>query len=60
MTAKPIKEWTEKAPAWDQIVEHYRANPGLIIWLSNRLPALRGEIEDVPAPTAEILKQEVA
>jgi hypothetical protein len=45
-----IKEWTAKAPAWDQIIEHYRARPGLVEWLSNRMPVMRGEIEDSPAP----------
>jgi len=45
-----IKEWTEKAPSWSQIVEHYQARPGLVEWLSNRLPVMRGETEDSPAP----------
>jgi hypothetical protein len=47
-----IKEWTAKAPAWSDIVEHYRARPGRIEWLSNRFPVLRGEVEDTPEPTA--------
>ena len=55
-----IKEWTSKAPAWDQIVEYYRERSGLIQWLSNRHPVLRGEVEDTPEPTAETLKQDVA
>jgi hypothetical protein len=56
-----IKEWTTKAPSWSQIVEHYRSRPGLVLWLSNRLPVLRGEIEDTPEPGAvEILEQDVA
>jgi hypothetical protein len=41
-----IKEWKEKAPAWDQIVEYYRNRPGRVEWLSKRHPVMRGEIED--------------
>jgi hypothetical protein len=52
-----IKEWTVKAPTWDQIVEHYRNRPGHIEWLSKRHPVMRGEIEDIPEPISEILKQ---
>ncbi len=56
-----IKEPTSKAPNWDQIVDYYRARPGLVLWLSNRLPVMRGEIEDTPEPTiVEILEQDVA
>lgn len=53
-----IKEWTAKAPAWDQIVEYYRARPGRIEWLSNRFPVLRGEISDTPEP--QVLQQQAA
>jgi hypothetical protein len=42
-TAKP-------APSWDQIAEHYRARPGRIQWLADRLSVLRGEAEDTPEP----------
>jgi hypothetical protein len=52
-----IKEWTARAPAWDQIVEYYRDRPGRIEWLSNRFPVLRGEIEDMPEP---VLHQQAA
>jgi len=45
-----IMEWTAKAPTWGQIVNHYQARPGLINWLSDRMPVLRGEIEDRPVP----------
>lgn len=45
---KVVKEWKVKAPTWDQIVEHYRARPGRVQWLANRMPVLRGEIEDIP------------
>lgn len=45
-----IKEPTSKAPSWGQIVEHYQARPGLVEWLSNRLPVMRGEVEDTPVP----------
>ena len=56
-----IKEPTSKAPSWDQIVEYYRARPGLVLWLSNRLPVMRGEVEDTPEPiAAENLEQDVA
>ena len=56
-----IKEPTSKAPGWDQIVEYYRARPGLVLWLSNRMPVMRGEVEDTPAPDAvETLEREVA
>jgi hypothetical protein len=55
-----IKEWTVKAPAWDQIVDYYRERPGRIQWLANRFPVLRGEVEDTPEPTVEALKQDVA
>jgi hypothetical protein len=55
-----IKEWTAKAPAWDQIVDYYRSRPGRVLWLANRFPVLRGEIEDTPEPTVEALKQDVA
>lgn len=55
-----IKEWKSKAPAWDEIVEYYRARPGLVLWLSHRLPVLRGEIEDTPEPTVKILDEDAA
>ena len=56
-----IKEYTAKAPSWDQIVDYYRTRPGLVLWLSNRLPVMRGEVEDTPEPTAvEALEQDVA
>jgi hypothetical protein len=55
-----IKEWKEKAPSWDQIVEHYRNRPGHIEWLANRHPVMRGEIDDTPEPTVEALNQDVA
>jgi len=45
-----IKEWTAKAPPWDQIVEYYRNRSGRVVWLANRFPVLRGEIEDTPEP----------
>ncbi len=45
-TKKTIREWTVKAPTWDQIVEHYRNRPGHIEWLAKRHPVMRGEIED--------------
>ena len=49
-----IKEWTSKAPSWDAIVNHYRARPGRIEWLSKRHPVMRGEIEDTPEPNMVI------
>ena len=55
-----IKEWTAKAPDWDQIVDYYRDRPGLIQWLSNRMPVMRGEVEDTPEPTVETLKEDAA
>lgn len=55
-----IKEWKTKAPPWDQVVDYYRARPGLVLWLSNRLPVLRGEIEDTPAPTVAEILEDVA
>jgi hypothetical protein len=55
-----IKEWKTKAPAWDEIVGYYRARPGLVVWLSNRLPVLRGEIEDTPVPTDVEILEDVA
>jgi hypothetical protein len=42
-TAKP-------APSWDQIGEYYRARPGRVQWLADRLSVLRGEAEDTPEP----------
>lgn len=45
-----IKESTVKAPSWDQIVQHYRERPGLVKWLADRHPVMRGEVEDTPAP----------
>jgi hypothetical protein len=56
-----IMEWTSKAPGWNELVEYYRSRPGHMLWLSNRHPVLRGEIEDTPEPTIiEPLEQEVA
>jgi hypothetical protein len=54
-----IKEWTAKAPTWDQIIAHYRSRPGRIEWLSNRYPVLRGEVLDTPEPT-EVIQSEAA
>mgnify|MGYP001596766745 CR=1 FL=1 len=48
-----IKEWTVKAPTWDQIVEHYRNRPGHIEWLARRHPVMRGEIDDTPEVTID-------
>lgn len=55
-----IKEYTSKAPDWGQIVEYYRARPGLVLWLSNRFPVLRGEVEDTPVPDIHYHNQEAA
>ena len=56
-----IKESTCKAPSWDEIVEYYRARPGRLTWLANRLPVLRGESEDTPEPTTiETMERDVA
>ena len=52
-----IKEWTSKAPSWSQIVEHYRSRPGRVGWLSNRLPVMRGEVEDSPEPDVVIHRE---
>ena len=46
-----IKEWKEKAQPWHEIVEHYRCRPGRIQWLADRLPVMRGEIQDTPEPS---------
>ena len=48
-----IKEYTAKAPSWNEIVEYYRNRPGHIVWLANRYPVLRGEVEDAPEVTIE-------
>lgn len=52
-----IKESTKKAPTWGQIVEHYRARPGLVKWLADRHPVMRGEIEDSQAPDVTFGKE---
>lgn len=52
-----IKEWTAKAPSWDEIVLHYRDRPGRVKWLSDRFPVLRGEVEDTPEPIDPKLSQ---
>lgn len=49
-----IKEWTKPAPTFAQIVEHYRSRPGRVVWLANRYPVLRGEVEDTPEPAAVV------
>lgn len=38
------------APSWDQITEYYRARPGRVQWLADRLGVMRGEIPDSPEP----------
>lgn len=38
------------APTWDQVVDHYRARPGRIQWLADRLGVMRGDIPDTPEP----------
>lgn len=55
-----IKEWTTKAPAWSEIVDYYRARPGLVEWLSNRHPVMRGEIPDTPPPDQIAVNDEEA
>lgn len=55
-----IKEWTAKAPSWSQIVEHYRARPGRVEWLSKRLPVMRGEVEDTPEPNVVLMNEQEA
>lgn len=55
-----IKEWTTKAPSWDEIVDYYRARPGRAEWLSKRLAVMRGEIEDTPEPNVEIIHPQEA
>lgn len=55
-----IKEWTSKAPSWSTIVDHYRARPGRVEWLANRLPVMRGEVEDSPEPELVIQPEQEA
>jgi len=38
-------------------VEHYRSRPGRVGWLSNRLPVMRGEVEDSPEPDVVIHRE---
>ena len=53
-----VKEWTQKAPSWDQIVSHYKNRPGHIEWLANRHPVLRGEVSESPQAQPEVIQNE--
>jgi hypothetical protein len=38
------------APTWGDVAEYYKARPGRLQWLANRIPVLRGEMPDTPEP----------